>query len=110
MVAVGQGVLGKITFLNGSEPKSNRPYLVIETTSEGCYVVDVSSTKGKERKLLMDTNHHLEQYDPPFILDSFVKLDSKKFISNEEISKLRILKGGACLNQKDLEVILDSCC
>ncbi|MBS5816150.1 MAG: hypothetical protein KIC96_15865 [Enterococcus casseliflavus] len=110
MVAVGQGVLGKITFLNGSEPKGNRPYLVVETTSEGCYVLDVSSSKGKERKLLMDSNHSLEQYDPPFILDSFVKLDSKKFVSNLEISKLRVLKGGSILNQKDLKTILDACC
>ena len=54
----------------------------------------------------METNLAIDNYNPPFIKPSFVKLDSKVFVSNEELSNFRLLKAGQCLNELDLATIL----
>lgn len=46
----GQGVLGKIQFLDGAMPVYDRTYLVVKTTDTYIEVLNVSTTKGKERK------------------------------------------------------------
>ena len=73
---VGQGILGKIRFVDGEIPAYNRTYLVVTVESDYIEVLNVSSVKGKERKLAFPTNERLRTYNPPFVMPSFVKLDS----------------------------------
>lgn len=72
----GQGILGKIRFVDGELPEYNRTYLIINVTSEYIEVLNVSSIRGKERKLAFPTNERLRSFKPPFLKPSFVKLDS----------------------------------
>ena len=98
----GQGVLGKITFKDGKEPLYDRTYLVVDVTDNYIEVLNVSSTKGKEYKLLFPYNEELKVYKPPFLKPSFVKLDSLVRVSKEDWRHLRILCNGACLDSTEL--------
>ena len=46
----GQGVLGKIRFVDGEFPAYDRTYLVVRAEADYIEVVNVSSIKGKERQ------------------------------------------------------------
>ncbi|EOS7841261.1 hypothetical protein ED263_RS05430 [Enterococcus hirae] len=106
MVAVGEAYLGKISFVDGAKPLYSRPYLVVEILPDGVNVLNISSSKGKEQKLLYNSNYELKQYKPPFVKPSFAKLDSKKFISFEELQTLKLLHNGHKSNSSDLNNIL----
>lgn len=73
---VGQGVLGRIRFVDGDVPAYDRTYLVVTAEPDYIEVLNVSSIRGKERKLAFPTNERLKTYKPPFVMPSFVKLDS----------------------------------
>lgn len=73
---VGQGILGKIRFKDGAFPAYDRTYLIVTAETNYIEVLNVSSIKGKERKLAFPTNERLRLYNPPFVMPSFVKLDS----------------------------------
>lgn len=83
----GQGILGKIRFVDGELPEYNRTYLIINVTSEYIEVLNVSSIRGKERKLAFSTNERLRSFKPPFLKPSFVKLkrsrNSTPFLSSK---------------------------
>lgn len=106
MVTVGQAYFGKISFKDGEIPLYSRPYLVVEVLATGAHVLNVSSTVGKEQKLLYSTNYNLTNFRPPFLKPTFVKLDSKTFVPNADFLTLALLDNGNCLNQKDLNLIL----
>lgn len=53
---VGQGVLGKIRFVDGKMPAYDRTYLVVTVEPDYIEVLNVSSIRGKERKLAFPTN------------------------------------------------------
>ncbi len=107
MVAVGEAYLGKVRFVDGAQPRYSRPYLVVEVLSNGVNVVNVSSSEGKEDKILkFPTNYPLTEYNPPFRFPSFVKLDSKSFVSFSDLATMRCLSGGTILNSSDLQFIL----
>lgn len=46
----GQGILGKIRFVDGELPEYNRTYLIINVTSEYIEVLNVSSIKREGTK------------------------------------------------------------
>lgn len=50
--------------------------LVVTARRDYIEVLNVSSIRGKERKLAFPTNERLRIYNPPFVMPSFVKLDS----------------------------------
>lgn len=106
MIKVGQGVLGIIPFKDGIIPQYPRTYIVVLVLNDKIGVLNVSSTFGKEHKLLLNTNLRLIKYKPPFLKDSFVKLDSLVYISIDCISDLKTLHNGEVLNDKDLNNIL----
>ncbi|BDR59493.1 hypothetical protein [Xylocopilactobacillus apicola] len=106
MVSVGQAYWGKTCFADGSMPAYIRPYLIVEVLEKGVYVLNVSSSKGKENKLIYKSNYFLKNNYPPFPKSSFVKLDSRKFISNEELKDFNLMCRGDKLNSKDLNFIL----
>jgi len=106
MVQVGQGVLGCIRFKDGILPQNPRTFLVVFVSATQIGVLNVSSVAGKEHKLLFDTNKHINNYNPPFWKDSFVKLDSLVYITPAETAPLQILHNGDCLNQMELNEII----
>ncbi|MGM7414631.1 type II toxin-antitoxin system PemK/MazF family toxin [Lactococcus lactis] len=102
---VGQGILTKIKFKNGVVPKNPRPYLVVNVKSQNLIeIIDVSSTEGKEHKLLFPTNYSLSTFNPPFKKNSFVKLDSIRTVQLSEL-RYNLLHKGECLNDYDLKMI-----
>lgn len=73
---IGQGILAKIPFRDGHIPSYPRPYLIVDSSDSYIQVLNISSVAGKEHKLMFSTNMRIEKYNPPFLKDSFVKLDS----------------------------------
>lgn len=98
----GQGILGRITFVDGQMPTKDRTYLVVSVGSNFIKVLNVSSIKGKERKLAFPTNERLLTYDPPFKLPSFVKLDSLTTVMDSDYGTLKVLHGGQTLDSAEL--------
>ena len=101
----GQGILGKIRFVDGELPEYNRTYLIINVTSEYIEVLNVSSIRGKERKLAFSTNERLRSFKPPFLKPSFVKLDSLAQVKRADWSELQVLHNGVTLDQGELDRI-----
>ncbi len=103
----GQGVLGKITFRDGKTPKYDRTYLVVSVLKDYIEVLNVSSLKGKERKLAYSTNKEIKNYNPPFLKPSFVKLDSLSKVEKNQWDNLQILHNGETLNINELNTIIN---
>ncbi len=99
---VGQGVLGKIRFVDGEFPAYDRTYLVVTAEQDYIEVLNVSSIRGKERKLAFPTNERLRSYNPPFVLPSFVKLDSLTRVDRADWGELKVLYSGKTLNEVEL--------
>ena len=98
----GQGVLGRITFKDGINPEYNRTYLIITAMESYIEVLNVSSIRGKERKLAFPTNERLKVYQPPFLKPCFVKLDSLTRINASEWNTLQLLYNGQTLEATEL--------
>lgn len=103
---VGQGVKGRARFRDGEMPLYDRVYLVVEVGENYIGVLNLSSIRGKERKLAFDSNVKLERYNPPFYRPSFVKLDSLTYITVDDHFELTLLCDGKKLNTEELESIL----
>lgn len=98
----GHGVLGRVQFRDGTMPGYDRTYLVVSVTGEYIEVLNVSSIKGKERKLAFTTNERLRVFNPPFLKPSFVKLDSLTRVQKADWANLQILNGGRTLDSNEL--------
>lgn len=98
----GQGVLGKIRFVDGELPAYDRTYLVVTVENEYIEVLNVSSIRGKERKLAFPTNERLKLYNPPFVMPSFVKLDSLIRVESSGWGNLHVLNSGRTLDGAEL--------
>ena len=101
----GQGVLGRIRFLDGEFPAYDRTYLVVTDKEEYIEVLNVSSIRGKERRLAFPTNERLRSYNPPFVMPSFVKLDSLTRVESFDWRNLQVLNSGRTLDGAELERI-----
>ena len=99
---VGQGVLGRIRFVDGEVPAYDRTYLVVTAEPDYIEVLNVSSIRGKERKLAFPTNERLRTYNPPFVIPSFVKLDSLTRIESADWGNLQVLNSGRTLDGNEL--------
>ena len=106
MVCVGQGICGKARFVDGQYPQYDRTYLVVSVTPEKVGILNISSTAGKEHKLLFPNNRHIKNYNPPFLKDSFVKLDSLVYVDAADICSFHVLHHGDCLEQNELNEII----
>ena len=100
--AEGQGILGKIKFVDGEIPAYDRTYLVVTVEHDYIEVLNVSSIRGKERKLAFQTNERLRIYNPPFVVPSFVKLDSLTRVKIAELGDFHILNSGRTLDASEL--------
>lgn len=81
----GQAIFGRVRYSDGSMPEYNRPYLIVSVEKDFVEVVSVSSTKGKEWKLMFANNCVIHDYNPPFNKPSFVKLNSVSKIPKSEL-------------------------
>lgn len=99
---VGQGILGKIRFKDGVFPAYDRTYLVVTAEADYIEVLNVSSVKGKERKLAFPTNERLRLFNPPFVMPSFVKLDSLTRVEKADWGNFQILNSGKTLDGTEL--------
>lgn len=99
---VGQGVLGRIRFVDGEVPAYDRTYLVVTAEPDYIEVLNVSSIRGKERKLAFPTNERLRIYNPPFVMPSFVKLDSLTRVESADWGNLQVLNSGRTLDGNEL--------
>ena len=99
---VGQGILGKIRFKDGAFPAYDRTYLIVAVTENYIEVLNISSIKGKERKLAFSTNERLRLYNPPFLMSSFVKLDSLTRVDKDDWKNFQILNSGRVLDEAEL--------
>lgn len=98
----GQGVLGRIRFIDGMMPAYDRTYLVVTVEAEYIEILNVSSVKGKERKLAFPMNERLKIFNPPFMKPSFVKLDSLTRVPEAEWKNLIVLNNGRTLDNSEL--------
>lgn len=102
----GQGVLGRIQFKDGQMPEYDRTYLVISTGIDYIEILNVSTIRGKERKLFFPFNERLRIYRPPFLHPSFVKLDSLIRVPLEDCRGLKALHNGQTLDDGELKRIV----
>lgn len=98
----GQGILGKIRFVDGKFPAYDRTYLIVTAKADYIEVLNVSSIRGKERKLAFPTNERLRSYNPPFLMPSFVKLDSLTRVESSDWGNLHVLNSGRTLASAEL--------
>lgn len=105
-IRIGQGIFGAAPYPDGEFPKYKRPYLVVGISENYIEVLTVSSTAGKEHKLLFSTNIRLKNFKPPFLYDSFVKLDSLTKIKISDAKQFTVLHNGECLQREELENII----
>ena len=105
MLREGQGVYGRITFVDGVFPEYDRTYLVVSVSDENVGVLNISSAIGKAASLLLPTNRYINNHYPPFLKKSFVKLDSYVRITIDEALSLRVLANGETLDDRELDAI-----
>ena len=103
----GQGILGRIRFADGQMPMYDRTYLVVSVGIDYIEVLNVSTIRGKERKLFFPSNEQLKVYRPPFLYPSFVKLDSLTKVSVKDCAELKILYGGQPIDDTELKRIIE---
>ncbi|MDO4952802.1 MAG: hypothetical protein Q4E34_03125 [Synergistaceae bacterium] len=101
----GQGILGRITFKDGTRPEYDRPYLIVAVSADYLELLNISSVKGKEWKLSLPANAEIVNYNPPFLKPSFVKLDSLTRVYADKWHNLKLLADGAVLDRVELEKI-----
>jgi hypothetical protein len=108
ILEVGQAVALRIPYPDGVNAEYARPYLIVKVTTINVSLLAASSLRGKEDKLLYNTNYALKQHFPPFLKPTFIKLDSLQEVAIETISQTKICANGQKLNQNDLQHILQS--
>lgn len=106
MFKIGQVLLGKLPYQDGEVPNYLRPYLIVEIGDNDIGVLIISSSEGKEHKLLFKSNYSIKIYNPPLLKPSFVKLDSLQKISISTANKMKLLDNGKSLNEEDVKTIL----
>ncbi|MCD7822536.1 MAG: hypothetical protein LUG86_00725 [Oscillospiraceae bacterium] len=105
---MGQALLGRIRFADGGLPEYDRPYLIVSINEDSLDVLNISSVKGKERKLIFPSNLEIINYNPPFRKPSFVKLDSLVTIEKSVADSMILLDSGKPLNSYEMVKILDA--
>ncbi|MEK4302383.1 hypothetical protein MKY30_23785 [Oceanobacillus sp. FSL W8-0428] len=75
MIIAGHVLALKLPFANGAPCNSKRPFLVINKNNNTLDLLNISSTRGKEKKLLYKSNEKIRKFFPPLDQPSFVKLD-----------------------------------
>ena len=93
---LGLGLLLRLPFADNGVLSGRRTFLTIGEEDQYILLLNVSSTKGKEHKLLLDSNVEIKNYNPPFKVPSFVKFDALYKVEKcQEINSCILHKGQA---------------
>lgn len=93
--------------LDGNEKSDKRRYMLVVNSNEETKeisMLNVSSIKGKEAKLLMDSNMPIENYSP-LVVPSFAKLKTTYKIKYFDELENYVFFGGTKLGKEQLEKI-----
>lgn len=91
---LGLGLLLRLPFADNGVLSGRRTFLLIGEEDNYLLLLNVSSTKNKEHKLLLDSNEEIINYNPPFKVSSFVKFDALYKVEKcEEVDKCILSKG-----------------
>lgn len=101
----GQALKIKLPFADGGIPNYPRPFLIIEVKPDLVKMLNISSTKGKELKLMSAKNKLINDYNPPFYKPSFVKLDALYLVDKNKKLKDTHMADGDKLCSNELESI-----
>lgn len=106
----GNGLMLQIPYADGAPGNYPRPFLVIGTSEENKEItlLNVSSVKGKETKLLMESNELLKKFNPPFMRPSFVKVDALYKVEYCAELENKKLMNGAFYDISELENVINS--
>lgn len=91
----------KFPFANGTPCNTKRPFLVIDKKDGNLDLLNISSTRGKERKLLFSSNEKIINWDPPLDQPSFLKMDELYTIDYFEELYKSIYKGRSPINSDE---------
>lgn len=97
----------KLPFADGEYPKKPRPYLVIGSSIENLYLLNVSSVQSKVWKLSMPSNKNIDRYNPPFKKPSFAKMDYVYQIPYQDYVYKYLLNNGKKLHNETLDDLLE---
>jgi hypothetical protein len=75
LIIPGHVLALQLPFANGAPCNAKRPFLVIDKNNGTLDLLNISSTRGKEKKLLYPSNEKIKNYFPPLDQPSFLKLD-----------------------------------
>jgi len=102
----GQALFIKLPFADGGEPHYPRPFLIVEARKKSVELLNISSLKGKELKVMRSTkNRIIKDYNPPFFKPSFVKLDALYIVEKNKKLKTTHMANGTSLSEDELQVI-----
>lgn len=88
-------------------PSYPRPYLVVNSSEDSLYLLNVSSIKKKSWKLNKVSNKQISNHFPPFPYPSFVKMDYVYQISKEKYLETYLMDNGSVLHIDSLKDIVD---
>ena len=99
----GQGLKCRMNFVDGGICAYDRTFLVVDTdiNDNTITLLNVSSVRGKEHKLLYPSNKRIITYNPPFYMSSFVKLDSIYIIEYFSDVANKLLASGKALSPSE---------
>lgn len=103
MAFSGHGLLLRLPFADNGVLSNNRTFLLIGEEDKYILLLNVSSIKGKEHKLLLSSNEEIKKYNPPFKMKSMIKFDALYKV--EKCSELNscILCDGKTLDPEEFE-------
>jgi hypothetical protein len=107
-IKVGHALVLNLPFANGSPSFYKRPFLVIDIYDNFIDLLNVSSIKGKEKKLLYPSNKKIINYYPPFDVPSFVKMDELYTIEYFSDLNKSIYKQRPPLDDIEINRVIDS--
>ena len=110
MYKVGQGIIGCVPFKDGAPSLYRRPYLIVHVDDvlKELHILNISSTAGKEHKLMFSTNVELHHSMPPLKQASFVKVDSCQRIGFQLASSFTLMDGGRLIHMDDLTAVMNA--
>lgn len=76
IISFGEGLFLRLPYADNGRLSKRRTFLTIGEEGNYILLLNVSTTRGKENKLLYSSNQRIIKYNPPFKWESFVKLDS----------------------------------
>lgn len=104
---LGKGILLKLPYADGGVPNKLRTFIIIGSNGDTIEMLNVSTAKGKEKKMSFPSNELLKVYKPPFCRPSFVKLDGLYKIQYFQDLEYCILFNGHTLFKDELNRITD---